>query len=480
MVSSDQIIEDRKYEKKWLILAAVMLGNIMGPLDGSIVNTVLPEITRYFNSDISIAQWVPTIYLLTISCLILLYGRLGDMIGHKKIFLTGLAAFTVTSALCGISQNIWMLIVFRAFQGLAAGMMMAVSFAIITSTFPPKERGKALGIGAMGIAIGLSLGPTLGGLIAEHGWRYIFFVNIPIGITSLLWGLRVIPIGDRKPDQRLDYAGAIVAFIFLLSILLYANRGEDWGWLSTGSNFLLIVAIISGVSFVVVEKKSKQPMLNLSLFNSRRFSIASISALLCFIALYALIFLTPFYMIFVLKYSIVKVGLVIAVSPLFQMIVAPVSGALSDRLGTRGFAFSGMALTALGLWLLSDLNISADWVDIVWRLIVVGIGMGMFQSPNNSAVMGSVPPWHIGIASGILAAMRNIGMVFGLAIAGAVLYNVAPVVVSKPPALFNAMDIEEFLSGLHWAYMVGMIIAGISAVTSIFAVDKSSGKAAIS
>jgi len=194
---------------------------------------------------------VPTVYLLTISCLILLYGRLGDMLGYKRIFLYGLAAFTLSSILCGASQSIWMLIAFRAVQGLAAGMMMAVSFAIITAAFPPTERGKALGISAVAISMGLGLGPTLGGLIAEHlSWRYIFFINVPIGISALLWGSRVIPAGIKNPGQRLDFYGALTALIFLLSILLYANRGEDWGWLSPSSIGLLAVALVSGISFI--------------------------------------------------------------------------------------------------------------------------------------------------------------------------------------------------------------------------------------
>ena len=217
--------ERKGIDTKWLILSAVMLGTFMGPLDGSIVNTVLPEITRYFETDIAIAQWVPTVYLLTISCLILLYGRLGDMVGYKKIFLYGLAAFTVVSVLCGVSQSIWMLIAFRGVQGLAAGMMMAVGFAIVAAAFPPAERGKAMGIYAISIAVGLGLGPTLGGLIAEYSsWRYVFFINVPIGIAAVVWGARVIPKSSTNPGQRLDFAGAATAFVFLTSLLLYANR----------------------------------------------------------------------------------------------------------------------------------------------------------------------------------------------------------------------------------------------------------------
>jgi EmrB/QacA subfamily drug resistance transporter len=447
-----------------------MLGTFMAPLDGSIVTTVLPDITKFFHTEISIAQWVPAIYLLTISCLILLYGRLGDMIGYKKVFLYGLAAFTVTSILCGLSQSIWMLIAFRALQGLAAGMMMAVGFAIITAAFPPTERGKAMGIYAISIAAGLGLGPTLGGLIAEYlNWRYIFFVNVPIGIAAVLWGYRIIPRGSTNPGQRLDLAGALTAFVFLITLLLYANRGEDWGWLSPESIGLLVVAVLSGITFIWMERRSAQPMLNLALFSNRRFSFANLSALLSFMALFSLVFLTPFYLTFVLHYSILKVGLIMAAGPIATLFVAPLSGAFSDRIGTRGLAFCGMSIAALGLFFLSGLKESADALDVIWRLIIAGLGMGMFQSPNNSAVMGSVPVFHLGIASGILAAMRNVGMVLGLAVAGAVLYNVAPIASSGQPGSFTGADIQEFISGLRWAYIVGAIIAATAALTSLAA-----------
>ncbi len=465
--------EANRLNPKWAILAAVMLGSIMGPLDGSIVNTVLPAITDYFHTDISIAQWVPTVYLLTISCLILLYGRLGDMIGYRKVFLYGLAAFTVTSALCGFSQSIWMLITFRALQGLAAGMMMSVAFAIITAAFPPQERGKALGIYAISIAVGLGLGPTLGGLIAQGlSWRYVFFINVPVGIAAVFWGARIIPQTAKKAGQRLDVLGAFTAFVFLISILLYANRGEDWGWSAPESISLLVVAFVSGAFFIWGERRSAQPMLNLSLFTNRVFASANLSALLNFVATYAVVFLTPFYMTIALKYDILKVGLVMAASPVATLFVAPLSGTISDRIGTRVPAFFGMMTTALGLFLLSRLQAGAGASDVAWRLTLVGMGTGLFQSPNNSAVMGSVPVTHLGIASGILAAMRNVGMVLGIAVAGAVLYNCAPVTHYMQAGDFGEAEIREFLFGLRWAYVTGAVIAAAAALTSLLARGK--------
>ncbi|MFC1925325.1 MFS transporter [Chloroflexota bacterium] len=473
MTDIDRAAMGRKgIENKWLVLAAVMLGTFLAPLDASIVNTVLPDISRHFKTDISIVQWVPTIYLLTISCLILLYGRLGDMLGYKKIFLYGVAGFTVASALCGVSQSIWMLIAFRAVQGLAAGMLMAVGMAIVTSVFPPAERGKAMGIYAISIAAALGLGPTLGGLIAEYlNWRYVFFVNLPIGVIAVLWGARIIPRGSTIPGQRLDLTGAVTASIFLVTLLLYANRGEDWGWTDPLPLALLGLAVLFGVLFYWVERKADQPMLNLSLFNSRQFSLASLSALLSFIALYGVIFLVPFYLAFILNYSILKVGLIMAASPVAMLLIAPVSGTLSDRIGTRIFTVCGMSIVALGLFLLSDLKESAGAFDIIWRLVITGSGMGMFQSPNNSAIMGSVAPRYMGIASGTIAAMRNVGMVIGIAVAGAVLYTLAPAATMSHQGAFGSAEIEEFLTGLRWAFITGTIFAGLAVLTSIAATD---------
>ena len=470
MSDNTSVATKRGVEAKWLILAAVMLGAFMGPVDASIVNTVLPDITGYFKTDISIAQWVPTVYLLTISCLILLYGRLGDIVGYKKIFLAGLASFVVASILCGSSQSIWMLIAFRGIQGLAAGLLMAVGYAIITAAFPPFERGRAMGIYAISIAAGLGLGPTFGGLIAQYlSWHYVFFINVPIGIAALIWCSRVIPKSATKPGQRLDVAGALTALVFLSSLLLYANQGETWGWASPRSLALVGITIVFGALFFWIERTSAQPMLNLALFKNRRFSFASLSTLLSFVALYAIVFLTPFYLTFVLHFSVLKVGLALIASPLATMFVAPLSGAMSDRFGTRVFAVLGMCIAALGLFLMSGLNASDNVWDVVWRLVIIGLGFGMFQSPNNSEIMGSVPPWHLGIASGIIAAMRNVGMVLGIAIAGAVLYNLAPITVSEHPGAFSPSDIQEFLHGLHWAFISGAGIAVIAAFTSLLA-----------
>ncbi len=259
---------DREPESsKWMILGAVMLGVIMGPIDGSIVNVVLPSIADYFHADYSLAQWIPTIYLLAICSFILFYGRLGDIFGYKVVFLAGLICFALASLLCGLSLNIWMLIFFRAIQGLMIAMQMALGMAIVTSAFPPQERGKAIGIYATAIALGLMMGPVLGGIIAQYfSWRFIFFINLPVGVVALALGYFVIPSGERKSEQQIDLLGALLGFTFLFCLLLYANRSESWGWFSPVGIGLLIGSVFFGWLFFRTERRSAYPMLNLSIF----------------------------------------------------------------------------------------------------------------------------------------------------------------------------------------------------------------------
>ncbi len=455
---------------KWLILGAVMLGVIMGPIDASIVNVVLPSIAVDFQVDYALAQWVPTIYLLAICSFILFYGRLGDIYGYKKVFLTGLICFGISSLLCGFSHNIWMLILFRALQGLTIAMQMALGMAIVTAAFPPKERGKAIGIYASGIAVGLMLGPVLGGVIAHFlSWRFVFFINVPIAFFATILGYRVIPAGKRNPEQRLDIAGALSAFIFLFSMMLYANRAKNWGWFSETGITILVIIIVFGCLFFRTELKSAHPMLNLSIFKSQRFSFACLSSLLNFVALYSITFLTPWFLADALAYDAFRIGTAMMAFAVVTFFMGPISGALSDRIGSRGLGFTGMIILSTGLFMFSRLTAEAKTIDIVWRLAVCGLGGGLFQSPMNSAAMGSVPDQFRGVASSILAMMRNVGMVFGIAVSGTIVYNVAPFTTQGHTGLFTPDQLGIFLSGLKWAFMASSGVAILSAVTALFA-----------
>jgi len=458
-------LAQERYQKKWFILAAVMLGSVMGPIDASIVNVVLPTIAEFFKADMSSAQWVPMIYLLTISSLLLLFGRLGDIFGYKKVYLSGLGSFVIASILCGLSPTLNMLTLFRGIQGLAAGMMMSVPYAIITAAFPPTERGKALGINAISIAAGLAIGPSLGGLVASlMSWRFVFYINVPIGVAGLILANRIVPEGKGEPG-KLDLGGAIATFISLFSFLLLVNRFQNLG-IGFVSISLLSLAIIFSFIFLHIEKKAPQPMLNVSLFSNKTFSFANLSAMLNFMSQYVMVFLTPFYLQRVLHYSASDVGLVMTSFPSIVLCVAPLSGVLSDRVGTRSLACIGAILCALALFFMSQLGNSASSIDVAWRLALFGFGTGIFQSPNNSAVMGSAPRSHLGVASGILATMRNVGMVLGIAVGGAVLYSFIPSGILQKPSL-NVLEAKIFMFGLRYAYLAGAILTGIASLTSL-------------
>ena len=458
---------------KWIILTAVMVGVIMGPIDGSIVNVVLPDIAHYFGSDYSIAQWVPSIYLLAVCSFILIYGRLGDMLGYKRIFLIGVACFAVASLLCGFSQSIWMLIVFRAIQGLSVAAEMALGLAIVTEAFPFNERGKAIGIYATAIATGLMIGPVLGGVIAQYlSWRYVFFINIPIAAVALFWGYRILPPSTRKPGQYLDWYGAVTVFVFLFSIVLLASRGQAWGWTSGLSLGVAVIAIVFGSLFFFIERKTAQPMLNLTLFRNGRFAFACLSAMISFMALFLLIFLIPWFLQDAQDRGVLVTGLLMISSPAMTLFLGPMSGALSDRIGVRGLAFSGRAIITVGFILISRIDASTGAFYVVWTLAICGIGTGMYQAPINSAIMGSAPPQYRGIASSILAVMRNAGMAFGIAIGGAIVYSLAPDALSSRAGVFTGEELSQFINGLHWAFIAGAGLSGLSGVIVLFARSK--------
>jgi len=458
------------YARRYAILAVVMLSGIMGPIDASIVNVTLPTIAAFFKVGLSTAQWVSMIYLLTISSLLLSYGRLGDIWGYRRVYLLGVAGFTVASGLCGLAPTIEALILFRALQGLAAGMMMAVPFAIITASFPAAERGKAIGINAISVSVGLAIGPSLGGAVASlWGWRYVFLINLPLGIAGFFWAYRVIP-ELKGQTGRMDLLGAATAFVALASFLLFVNRVQVSG-LNLAMGLMLLVAVLAGLGFYRTERRSAQPMLDLSVLSQATFSFASLSTLFNFMAQYVLVFLTPFYLQRVLGYPASKVGLIMTAFPLATMVVAPFSGALSDRVGTRALAVGGALVCAVAAFLLSRLQPSAGWMGVVWRLALFGLGTGIFQSPNVSAVMGSAPRHYRGVASAILATMRNVGMVLGIASAGAVLYAFAPADILRKPVLQPA-EALAFLHSLRYAYGAGAVWGGASALTAFVAGEK--------
>jgi EmrB/QacA subfamily drug resistance transporter len=456
---------DEAFPRRYQILAVVMVGSILGPLDGSILNVILPTITHTFSATMALAEWVPMVYLLTIAGLVLLFGRLGDIVGYRRVFLTGLLAFVAASVLCATSPTIHALVAFRALQGVAASMMMAVPLAILTGAFPPTQRGRALGLYALSISMGLAVGPSLGGLLTDLvSWRAAFLVNVPVGLAAFGLAVRVLP-DMRGRAGRLDLAGSALALSALSSFLLFITEAQEDG-LTPLTVALLAVAILSAGLFIRAERRSPDPLLPLELFRSASLTCGALAALFNFMAQFVVVFLTPFFLQRVLEESPSRVGLVMTAFPVAVLCVAPLAGTLSDRIGTVGPAVCGALVSALACALLATLPADTGPEQVAWRLALFGLGAGIFGSPNNSAVMGSAPREHLGVISSLLATVRTVGMVLGVAAGAAVLY------ASVPASLLHGGPLDPaqagtYLAGLRHAYAVGCGFALVEALLSM-------------
>ncbi len=409
------------FNRKWYIMAAVAMGTFLATIDGSIVNIALPTLQAELQTSFSIVQWVVLAYLLTVTTLMLSIGRLADMIGKKYLYLAGLVVFTTGSILCGLSTSIYELIGFRVVQGLGAAMIMALGTAIITEAFPPAERGRALGVSGLTVSLGIIAGPTFGGLILQSlSWHWIFFVNLPVGIIGTFMVFRLVPVTTPPGGQNFDFPGAVTLFISVFSFLVALTIGQNTGFTQLPVLLLFSAFVIFMGLFISIEKRSKQPMVDLRLFQNDLFSINLITGFLSFVCAAGLSLLMPFYLEGVLLFDPRTTGLLLGVLPLAVGIIAPISGALSDRFGSRPLAAIGLAIVFIGYLSISTLNGQTTALGYALRYLPIGIGMGFFQSPNNSAIMGAAPRDRLGVASGLLAITRTIGQTTGIAILGAI------------------------------------------------------------
>lgn len=462
---------------KWVVLALAAVGAFMTTLDASIVNISLPSIAHSFGVPLSGAiEWIIIGYLVIIAAVLLTFGRLADMIGKKPIWLAGLAIFTIGSALSGAAPSLGILIAARLFQGLGGALIFAVNVALLTSVFPASERGRALGLNAVVVALGISAGPTIGGIITQNfTWRWIFYVNVPLGILLFFLSLRILTERAHFGRGRFDPVGAALLAIGLATLTLGLSFGQEWGWTSLPLLLSLVIGVVALIAAVLVERYVKDPVLHLSLLRNRVFASANISFILAMLALFAPGFLLPFYLEELRGYSAEQAGLLLTPLPLTLAVVAPISGTLADRIGSRWLAPLGLAIACLGLILLSQLNGQSSTWDVIWRLIVTGIGQGIFQSPNSSAMMGAAPRNEQGEASGLLATGRVVGQSLSVAIAGAVFASLGGAAAGSlllsqertlPAAQVSALQ-QSFVSSFHAAMLVCAGFAAMGIFTAL-------------
>ncbi len=408
----------------WYVVATVCVGAFMAAVDASIVNVAIPTLQGSFHATAGDASWVLIAYLLTLASAVTAIGRFADMIGRRPLYTFGFLVFIIGSALCGAALSLPMLIASRVLQALGAAMLQANSVAIITATVPASVRGKAIGFQGSAQAVGLSIGPAVGGaLIALFGWRAIFYVNVPVGIVGTLLGAFILP-KDRPGDSHapFDWGGMAYFAGFLVSIMLALTEGPDWGWTALSILGLFALGLVLLWLFIRREAGFPSPMVRLELFRIKTMTIGNITGLLSYAAMFGTLVLMPYFLKEVLAFPEATIGLLLTPVPVAMTVLAPIAGGLADRYGSRVLTTSGMGLTTVGCLLLGiTLGSGVSIPIVVGELLLVGAGLGLFTPPNNSSVMGSSPKEHLGVAGGILNMSRSLGMSFGTAFSLAVM-----------------------------------------------------------
>jgi EmrB/QacA subfamily drug resistance transporter len=461
---------------KWSVFALISVGTFMTTLDSSIVNISLPAIARSFHTPLGGAvEWVVIAYLVVIAASLLTFGRLGDLIGRERVWTMGLVVFTFGSLLCGAAPTLPLLVTARALQGVGGALIFAPAIALVVDAFPRSERGRALGMNTVIVSLGISTGPTLGGLITEHlSWRWIFFVNLPLGVAGVLAVRRVLPFRPPRGHGRFDPPGALAFGVGLAALCLGLSFGREWGWSSPRTLGALVVAVIGLVAAVVIELRRDDPLLDIRLVASRVLGSALLSFMLSILALFAVAFLLPFYFEQLRGFDPLRSGLLLTPYSLALAMVAPLSGNLADRIGSRWLAPIGLSLACAGLALLAQLGPDASAFDISWRLAISGIGQGLFQSPNTRTIMGAAPADQSGTISGLVATTRVVAQSLSVAIAGAVFTGLggatagAALLAGRASGAAQTAAIQaQFLHALHAALVVCGALAALGILTAL-------------
>ena len=452
--------------RKWWTLAAVAFGLFMIMLDNTVVNVALPSIERDLHVSISSLEWIVTAYALTFAALLITGGKLGDLFGRRRIFIVGIAIFTLSSLACGLAPTAGFLIGARAVQGIGAALMNPASLSIITATFPPRERGQAIGIWAGVSAMALAIGPLVGGLIVDNiNWNWIFFINVPVGIAGVIVSRLVIKESrDTSHVQSVDLPGLITSSAGLFALTYALIEGNKHGWTSPEIIGLFAGAVVLLVGFVVLEHFQRVPMLDLSLFRIGSFAGSNLVAMLVSLGMFGVFFFVSLYIQNILHWTPTKAGAAFLPMTILIIIVAPLAGKLSDRVGSRWLMGGGMTLVSISLLLYQRVGLHSTFWTLLPAMLLGGIGMAMTMSPMTAAAMSSVPVDKAGVGSGVLNSFRQLGGSLGIALMGAILASY----VTAPPRSPQAA--QQFVDGLHASLLVAAGITFASAVVAVVTV----------
>ena len=455
-----------KVQYRWVVLSVTTVGVFMAGLDTRIVLIGLPTIAESLHADLETLLWVTQGYQIAITIGLLFLGRSSDIFGRVKIYNLGFAVFTLGSGLCVLSQTGPQLVVFRVIQGVGGAMLIANSFALITDATPPAELGFALGVNQIAFILGAVLGLTVGGaLIVTAGWRYIFAMNLPIGVFGTVWAhLRLREIAQTERHASFDYLGLFLFTISLTSLLLVISLATMASISDTEAAMLYVIGLVTFALFLYLEPRKAEPLLDMRLFRIRLFAAGNLSQLLYSLGFGALSLIVILYFQLIRGYDPLTAGLLFLPLDLAFMSIGPISGRLSDRYGTRLFATLGMGVGAVGYVALAFLlTATTPLIQIEINLVIVGLGLGLFASPNISSIMGSVPPQRRGVASAIRATLFNTGNVVSIGLVAyiittAIPYQVVSGIISGGYTTLTPNEAVGFVTGIGRAFIVAAAI----------------------
>ena len=419
-MNSDGSIADPA--RKWAALLAVVAGLLVPALNQSIVQAALPTLTQELQTDFTTIQWVLLSFQITLIVVILSVGRLADMLGKRRIYIAGILCFTLASLLCALASNVYFLIGFRILQSTGAAVVTVLSMAMVAEIFPDSEKGRVLGIAAGANSFGHFVGPTLGGyLIGVYGWRIGFFLLVPCGLLAALLAARYIPeLLPSGTSQQFDILGAALIGVTMCALSLGLTYGQLIGFAHIYVLLLFVASAIGLAAFLWVERRITHPILNFELFRNRPFSLHMALAGLAGIATSGVTFLMPFFMQLALGFSILQVGFVMAMVSIEIALVAPAAGYLADRFGPHRVTLIGLAALVVGFLAASTSSVNNGQLGFLVRMLPIGVGIGLFMSPNSTVIMAAVPRARLGVASSMIGLTRMLGQTTGIALLGAV------------------------------------------------------------
>ena len=469
--------EDKVVQKnRWWILVAVSMFTFMSTLDGSIVNIALPTISKDMQVPMNQSEWIVSIYLMMVCACLLLFGKIGDSWGKIKIYRIGTLIFVIGSLLCGFNHSLTFLLFARVIQALGAAMTMATNTGIITEVFPMNERGRALGMIGAFVSLGSIAGPGLGGLILAHfSWAYIFWINVPVGIITMLISEKFLPKDITLSTEKIDMGGFAAVAATIMTFFGGVFLGQEHGFLTPIPLALFVLAVISFFIFLYVEKKVKLPLITFSIFKNKVFTMSLVTALLIFSSNFFVNVVIPFYLQSARGLSPSYAGLLMMVFPFLMVIGSPLSGYLTDRVGPEILVLIGLVMLSVTQLMYMFMHADSPLWYYVVATAIMGLGNSLFQSPNNTMVMSSVTKENLGVAGSLNSFARNLGMVVGISLATTILYNAMSSKMGERVTTYIAKRPDVFIYGMKITFLGSFLLCLAALLLTLYRVKKQGG-----